>query len=206
MIKTITSCLLTSVLGILASIFCLLAAGCSLPEAKSDSARYYVLPSAAVVSLPKAAALHVGLLPVQLPDYLKLRSMAVREGASEIQYRDDERWAETLDAGLTRVLRERLSSAVQVLSYPFSLEEARDYDVRVRVQSCEGTADGQAIFSATFEVYTAGANGALVAQNTFTAQPAKWDGSDYARLAELLAADAAQLADAIAAALPPAKG
>jgi uncharacterized lipoprotein YmbA len=211
MIKTnpppITLCSLASGLYVLASVFCLFTTGCSLPEAKSDAARYYVLPSAAEAVTPKSSALHVGLFPVQLPDYLKQRSMAVREGASEIHYRDNERWAESLDAGLARVLRERLSASAQVLSYPFTLEVTRDYDVRVRVQACEGTTDGLAVFSATFEIYAAGANGALVAQDTFTAKPAKWDGRDYAGLAGLLGTDATQLADAIAAALPalPAK-
>jgi uncharacterized protein len=211
MIKTnpppITPCSLASGLYVLALVCGLFTTGCSLPEAKSDTARYYVLPSAAEAMTPKSSALQVGLFPVQLPDYLKQRSMAVREGASEIHYRDNERWAESLDAGLARVLRERLSGTAQVLSYPFTLEVTRDYDVRVRVQACEGTLDGGAVFSATFEIYAAGANGALVARNTFTARPAKWDGADYAKLAELLAADAAQLADAIVAALPqPTKG
>jgi hypothetical protein len=155
---------------------------------------------------PKSSALRLGLFPVQLPDYLKQRAMVVREGASEVRYNDEERWAEPLDAGLARVLRERLSATEQVLSYPFYPGEQRDYDVRVRVQACEGTADGGVVFSATFEIYAAGVNGALVAQNTFTAEAAKWDGSDYARLAGLLAADATKLADAIAAAVPPPKG
>jgi uncharacterized lipoprotein YmbA len=198
----ITPCFLASGLYVLASVFCLFTAGCSLPEAKSDAARYYVLPSAPEAVAPRSSAMHVGLFPVQLPDYLKQRSMAVREGASEIHYRDDERWAESLDAGLTRVLRERLSASAQVLSYPFTLEVTRDYDVRVRVRTCEGTTDGLAVFSATFEIYAAGANGALVAQNTFTAKRAKWDGRDYAELAGLLGADATKLADAIAEAMP----
>ncbi len=202
MIKNTTS-LVT--FGSLAFGLYLISTGCSLPEAKSDTAHYFVLPAATETVPSKSSGLHIGLFPVQLPDYLKQRSMAVREGASEISYHDEERWAESLDAGLARVLRERLSATAQVLAYPFSLEQTRDYDVRVRVQACEGTADGGAAFSATFEIYAAGANGALVAQNTFTAEPAKWDG-DYARLAGLLGADATKLADAIAAAMPPPKG
>jgi uncharacterized lipoprotein YmbA len=205
MIKNTTSLItfgsLASGLCMLASGLCLLSTGCSLPEAKSDTARYYVLPSAAGAVVSKPSGLHIGLFPVQLPDFLKQRSMAVREGASEIYYRDNERWAESLDAGLARVLRERLSVTAQVLPYPFTMEEMRGYDVRVRVQDCEGTTDGQAVFSATYEIYAAGANGVLVARDTFTAKPAKWDDSDYAQLAGLLGADAAQLADAIAAAL-----
>jgi uncharacterized lipoprotein YmbA len=194
-------------LGFLTSAFCLLSTGCSLPAARPDTAHNYVLRVAAPAVPPKSSGLHIGLFPVQLPDYLKQRAMVVREGASEVRYNDDERWAESLDAGLTRVLRERLSATTQVMAYPFTLEQARDYDVRVRVQACEGTADGGVVFSAIYEIYASGANGALVVQNTFTAEPAKWDGSDYAKLAGLLAADATQLADVIAAAMPaPPKG
>src|SRR5215469_13912725 len=101
---------------VLAFGVCILPCGCSLPEAKSDTARYYVMPAAEGVT-PKASSLHLGLFPVQLPDYLKQRSMAVREGTSEIYYRDNERWAESLDAGIARVLRERLSATAQVLAY-----------------------------------------------------------------------------------------
>jgi uncharacterized lipoprotein YmbA len=201
MIKT------TTLFGLLSFALWLFTSGCSLPEARPDTARTYVLRAAAEAVPPKSSGLHIGLFPVQLPEYLKQRAMVVREGASEVRYNDEERWAESLDAGLTRVLRERLAATAQVLAYPFTIEQARDYDVRVRVQACEGTSDGGVVFSATFEIYAAGANGALVAQNTFTAEPAKWDGSDYARLAGLISADATKLADAIAAALPalPAK-
>ena len=199
MIKNTTS-LIT--LGSLAFGLYLMSTGCSLPEARPDTAHNYVLRVAAEAVPPGSSGLHIGLFPVQLPEYLKQRAMVVREGASEVRYNDEERWAESLDAGLTRVLRERLSATTQVLAYPFTLEQARDYDVRVRVQACEGTTDGHAVFSATYEIYATGVNGALVARDTFTAKPAKWDASDYAQLAGLLGADAAQLADAIAAAVP----
>ena len=196
MIKT------TTLFGLLSFALWLFATGCSLPAARSDTARNYVLRVAAEAVRPKPSGLHLGFFPVQLPEYLKQRAMAVREGASEVRYNDEERWAESLDAGLTRVLRERLSATTQVLAYPFTTGQVRDYDVRVRVQACEGTADGGVAFSATFEIYAAGANGALVAQGTFTAEPAKWNGSDYAGLAGLISADATKLADAIAAAMP----
>jgi uncharacterized lipoprotein YmbA len=199
MIKNTTSFFLAASLS-------LLSTGCSLPQAMPDTSRNYVLRVTGEAVPPKPSGLHVGLFPVQLPEYLKQRSMVVREGASEVRYNDEERWAESLDAGLTRVLRERLSATAQVLAYPFTLEQARDYDVRVRVQACEGTSDGGVVFSATFEIYAAGANGVLVAQNTFTAEPAKWDGRDYAKLAGLIGADATKLADVIAAAMPPPKG
>jgi hypothetical protein len=195
----------TTLFGLLSFALWLFTTGCSLPEARPDTAHNYVLRVTAEAVPPKSSGLHVGLFPVQLPEYLKQRAMVVREGASEVRYNDEERWAESLDAGLARVLRERLSATAQVLAYPFTTEQARDYDVRVRVQACEGTSDGGVIFSATFEIYAAGANGALVAQNTFTAEPAKWTGGDYAKLAGLISADATELADAIAAALPATK-
>jgi uncharacterized lipoprotein YmbA len=192
----------TTLFGLLSFALWLFTTGCSLPEARSDTAHNYVLRVTGEAVPPKSSGLHIGLFPVQLPEYLKQRSMVVREGASEVRYNDDERWAESLDAGLTRVLRERLSATAQVVSYPFTTEQARDYDVRVRVQACEGASAGGVVFSATYEIYAAGANGALVAQDTFTAEPAKWDGRDYARLAGLISADATKLADAIAVAMP----
>lgn len=185
---------------LLASGLCFLPAGCSLPEAKPDAARYYVLPTLAETAVPASSTLHVGVFPVQLPDYLHSRSMAVREGSSEVRYHDDERWAETLDAGLTRVLRAKLAASAQVVVYPFRSDAPRNCDVRVQVLACEGTADGGVVFSATFEVFAPGAGAGV--PHAFTAEPVKWDGRDYAKLAELLGADAAQLGDAIVAALP----
>lgn len=185
---------------LLASVLCLLSAGCSLPEAKPDLTRYYVLPTPAETAPATAPALRVGLFPVQLPDYLHPRSMVVRQSASEVRYEDGERWAEPLDVGLTRVLRAKLAASAQVVAYPFRLDESRGCDVRVQVLACEGTADGGVNFAATFEIFAPG--GGAGTPHAFTAGPAKWDGKDYARLAELLGADAAQLADAIAAALP----
>jgi uncharacterized lipoprotein YmbA len=155
----------------LLSAIWLSSGGCSLPEAKTDTARYYVLPSSAEASSAESSAPRVGFFPVRFPDYLKSRSIAVREGTSEIHYFDEERWAEPLDVGVARVLTERLSATAQVVRYPFSLELTRDYDVRVRVMTCEGTTDGLAVFSATYEIYTSGANGSLVAQSTFAAKP-----------------------------------
>ncbi|HEV8073852.1 MAG TPA: ABC-type transport auxiliary lipoprotein family protein, partial [Opitutaceae bacterium] len=149
MIKNATPCFLSAgslvlrSLGVggwlLPSVLWFFTTGCSLPEARLDTAHNYVLRVTAEAVPPKSSGLHVGLFPVQLPEYLKQRAMVVREGASEVRYNDEERWAESLDAGLTRVLRERLSATAQVLAYPFTTEQARDYDVRVRVQSCEGT-------------------------------------------------------------------
>lgn len=187
-----------------ASILCLLSAGCSLPEAKPDAARYYVLPTPAEAAPAKAPALRLGLLPVHLPEYLRSPSLAVRQGASEVRYNDDARWAEPLEAGLARVLRAKLAASAQVVAYPFRLDESRDVDVRVQILACEGTADGGVNFAATFEIFAPGSGSGT--QHAFTAEPAKWDGRDYARLAELLGADAAQLADAIASALPAKTG
>ncbi len=184
---------------LLASALCLLPAGCSLPEAKPDTARYYVLPTPAGPASANTPALRIGLYPVRLPDYLHLPPMVVRESASEVRYHEEERWAEPLDAGLARVLRAKLAASAQIVTYPFRPDVTRDCDVRVQVLACEGTADGAVDFAATFEISTPGG---AATQHAFTAPPAKWDGHSYAQLAGLLGADAAQLADAIAAALP----
>src|SRR5581483_1683149 len=185
---------------LLASVFCLWPAACSLPETKPDTTLYYLLPTMAETAPARTPAVRLGLLPLRLPDDLKPPSLAIRQGASEIHYTDQARWAEPLEAGLTRVLRAKLAGAAQVTAYPFHLDEPRDADVRVQILACEGTADGGVNFSATFDI--AAPDGSGRTTHAFVAAPAKWDGKDYAKLAELLGADAGQLADAIAAALP----
>ena len=186
----------------------LLLGGCSglIPPPQTDLTRYFVLTGSQPVSAASSGSLRLGLRKVELAAYLKSPDMIVREGANELVLQDYARWGEPLDAGIARLLQERLQTAGgvgRVYLQPFPLDTDRDYDVAVTILSCEGTGRG-ARFAATFEITRSG-DGHLVARRTFVAPDASWNGKDFAELTGLLSADVSALAQEMIGALPTAK-
>jgi uncharacterized lipoprotein YmbA len=204
--------LLTGLLG--AGLALLSLVGCKiLPEATVDPTRYYVLsgPATTDLAVSHPTGTHqIGLRPVELPGYLRNRKdMVVRTGPNELRFQEFALWAEPLETGASRVLRNRLLSSEKiggVATYPFSIDIKRDYDVVVRILNCEGLVQGEkgsvARFAAGYDIIATGAGGQVVVRRTFTAPDQAWDGSDYASLARLLSEAVAKLSDDIAANLP----
>ena len=88
----------------------MLFTGCLLKPA-TVSTRHFVLSP---ISTNEPAALSmshlsVGIAYVKMPSYLLRNSMAIRNGANEIQYLEDARWAERLDQCFQRALAANLS-------------------------------------------------------------------------------------------------
>jgi uncharacterized lipoprotein YmbA len=204
---------LLSALSLL-SLVGLLFGGCKiLPEATNDPTRYYVLsgPTTTEPSVAKPTGAHqIGLRPVELPGYLhNHKDMVVRTGANELRFQEFALWAEPIEAGVNRVLKERLLSTEAiggVTTYPFSVDIKRDYDVIVRVLNCEGFVHGDkpgvARFAAAYDIIASGAGGQVVVRRTFTAPDQPWDGANFSALARLLSDDIAKLSEDIAANLP----
>ncbi len=175
-----------------------LLAGCNLlPEPQADQSRYYVLESAAPAA--EAPAVRLGLRRVEIPAYLKSKALVVRTGNNELRYSDTARWAEPLEAGLARALRDQLAARAAVSTYPFPAQQERDYDLTVQVSAAEGTDDGIR-FAARFELVRA-ADGQVVSRRTYTAPAGAWRG-DHAQLAAQLSLAVAGLAGEILAAVP----
>jgi hypothetical protein len=197
-----------------ASLAALLLGGCNiLPEATVDLTRYYVLSgpvTTELVATHPAGTHQIGLRPVELPGYLhNQKSMVVRTGGNELRFQDYARWAEPLESGLNRVLKDRLlatDTIAGVTTYPFSVDIQRDYDVVVRVVNCEGFMrggkSGVARFAAAYDIIASGTSGQVVARRTFTAPEQPWDSSDFGALARLLSEGMAKLSEDIAANLP----
>ena len=188
----------------------LAVAGCNLvPPALEDPTRYYVLSDSSPAAAAQGGA-RIGLGPVRLEGYLKRREMVVRTGANQVEFKDYRRWAEPLDAAITRVVRSSLLASAGVSQAwvpPFPVDQDRDFDVSIEVTRCEGAATGSgkyvASLSAVIEISTSGANPHLVARRLFTAPDEAWDGRDFDRLAALLSVDAAALGRDVLAGIPP---
>lgn len=196
------------------TLMVLAGAGCSiLPEAAADPTRYYVLDdlgsAGASVAPATAAAGRVAIRSIELPAYLRnSRSMVVRAGDNEVRYEDFSRWAEPLDAGIQRVLKERLVAVLgadSVISFPLSAGEIRQWDLRVRVARCEGSAPRAgspgALFVASYQIVSA-ADGATVRQGELSVTDVAWDGRDFGELAQQLSRAVARFADEIAGSMP----
>lgn len=181
-----------------AAVMALSFAACSLPEAQPDLTRYYVLTAQGGAKRggteANAAEKKVYLKAVNLPEFLRGRLMLVRLGENEVKYVDTARWAEPLDAGLGRVLRESLAG-VEVVTRSV---DARDFDVVVHVRYCEGVVPAKvARLAARVEVFTAGMDSRRVAEDEFEIESPHWNGEDHGQLAAKLSDAARQLGGAI---------
>lgn len=191
----------------------LMLSGCQvLPEPQPDPTRFFVLnaPEPPAISQdPQEDGLVIGLHGIELSAYLRnTRSMLVARGQNELVYRDFDRWAEPLDAGLGRVVRETLLAHERITNvdaFPFTGDLARDFDITVRVLRCEGveTADGGRVarLIVAYEITEAGIAGGRVVEGRFAARERPWDG-EAESLAAALGEAAAETARTIADALP----
>lgn len=194
-----------------AALVLLASSGCNVvPPPQADSTRYFVLSAAEMPSVQApAGTLRIGIKTVRLESYLNRKEMVVRAGANEVRFEDYRRWADPLDASLTRIVRSTLLAAptvAQVYSEPFPFDQARDFDVSIDVVRFEGvmTADGKfsTSMAAVVEISTTGAGSRIVSRKLFEAPAAAWDGTDFNRLAANLRADVDLLAREVASELP----
>jgi uncharacterized lipoprotein YmbA len=190
-----------------------LLAGCSVfPKPQTDPTRFYVLTGPSIPTVAAAmpvGTLRVGLQTVRTAPYLDGKSMIVRRGDNEIDYRDFARWAEPLSTGVGRILGAQLLASGQVgrvYPYPFPLDVSRDVDVTLSIVRCEGVvkADGTAAasFACMVEVTDARADGAVRMRRLFNAPETTWNEGDYSALARQLSDAIAQLSVEVLAALP----
>jgi uncharacterized lipoprotein YmbA len=189
-------------LCLLAAVLSLLVTSCNLPSAVVDSTRYYVLV-ARPERTTETSTHHwkVALKPVEVPMFLRAKPMAVRVASNEVRYVDDARWAEPLDAGIMRVIREQLEAMPEIAQVSTATDIAGvtpDYQIVVRVLRCEGDLTGgagMARFIATVEVHSA--KGERLARDTLRAEVGDWDGKDYDALARKLSEAVRDLASRV---------
>lgn len=186
---------------VVAALSALLVSCNLLPEARPENAHYYVLeaPSARGATVSEVS-LKIGMRPVEVASYLRGKAIATRVGDNEVRFAHDAFWAEPLDAGIARVLRESLAARATVLPYPFPAQLPRDFDLTVRVLNAEGGPSGVR-FVAVIELLRVGDRPEVVVRKEFTAPAAAW-GNDYAQLARGLSQAVTALADEVIASAP----
>lgn len=194
---------------LLASLLAL--AGCSVvPEPQPDRTRYYVLSAPQVVETAVFAedGITLGLKKITLPAYLAKGSIVIRQGAHELNYNDYARWAEPLEDGVARLVRNNLQASPRVnrvFTEGFPFDQDRDFDVAITIHRCEGVRQSDrsvARFAATVEITAPKADGKVVTRRMFGPVEVAWDGRDYGALVQALSDAATAMGDEIVNMLP----
>jgi len=186
--------------------------GFALLRPHADPTRFYVLTVPGTPLKPAVGGefkrWRVGLRLVEVPSYLRTKFMVVRTGSNEIHFADFDRWAEPLEQGISRVLKETLGSAQNVQSVALNShgDASLDYEVTIQILACHGmrvpTGKSSIRFAATWEVQAVGTNSIEIKRGSFTADAADWDGNNYSQLATQLSAAVAVAGKTLAADLP----
>lgn len=171
-----------------------LAAGC----ARSIPASYYLLDSGEPpFNAENLPAQSLRLADVSLPDYLDRKDIVRRRsGDTHLDVAAVHQWAEPLDKGLRRALREILTPRLARAGCALLPEgEARDVpSLMVDIQRFDGDFDADAHLSARWQLR--GADGGILAQGVHSASlPA---GPDYASLTRALSSLARGLGEHLA--------
>ena len=142
--------------------FTVVAGGCSVLSPQEDRSRYFVLmPVAASDSLSSSDVassgrpLTVGLGPITIPHYLERPEVVTRLNDTELALSDTDRWGEPLDASVSRILAQDLSSdlpTIQILAFPWSKRTQIDYRISVDFRHLERMADGKVEVQAAWTV------------------------------------------------------
>jgi uncharacterized protein len=121
--------------GLVVAMLC--GVGC-VPLKRTPAARHFFLRAVADPPRtlePREDSVLVGVLPVVLPAYLDRPQIVTGAGPGELRIDEFLRWAEPLEAGVTRTLVEDLQTLLpngRVLQYPWSAQA--DLQCRVRVE------------------------------------------------------------------------
>ena len=129
-------------LGLAALCFAVSFTGCiSIPT--SPTPRYYALTpmneNKAVVADSMSARLNamiIGIGPVKIPEYLNRPQIVTMNNEKMLQFAQFDRWGESLDLGLARLIREDLTSILpgtKLTLYPWNPLVTVKYQVAVEI-------------------------------------------------------------------------
>jgi len=181
-------------------------AGCgSFFAPRVDPSRFFVLSVRPAPDLDLPAwvrARSYGVGPISLPQYLERPSVVTRVSESEIRPTHQDRWAEPIDKGVMRVLREdlrRCLDAPRVIAFPWYAGDRPDLAVSVDVQRFEREASGSAYLSAHWSVRDPATGRSLIRGDTVARRdPASADeGGSVEAQSDLLLQLAREIAEGI---------
>jgi uncharacterized lipoprotein YmbA len=185
------------------TVLCVCLVGC----ARTQATRYYTLSpmEASPEGEPGRSALAIGVGPVVVPEYMDRPQMMTMAGPNELGFSEFHRWAEPLEAMLTRTLKENLAVLLgteHVSAYPWPGDFEPDVVVAVEILRFGPGPDGAVVLDARWLAGSVGDPGPV--QRTTVGISA--GAGDYAAIAAAAGRAVADLSREIAASIGPGGG
>jgi uncharacterized lipoprotein YmbA len=128
--------------------------------ARSQPANYYILhslqnpgPEVRTAGAEKNPAIGVG--PVKIPEYLDRPQIVTRTTHSTLKFAEFDKWAESLDKNLARVLADNLSILVpseHVFIFPWTKSMQVQYQITLDIIHLEKMPDGKIMLDASWSI------------------------------------------------------
>jgi len=154
---------------LLVSMVCL-----STCAGKSASSKYYVLSPLPLTKLSGAEGATIGVLPLDLPDYLDRPQVVTRVSENELKLDEFNRWAEPLKDNFYRVLVENLSTLLTSAKVIETVQRAKvpvTLYVGVDVAEFDGTLGGDVVLSVKWGLITSEGAKFLAAKRSSFKEP-----------------------------------
>ena len=189
---------------ILFMLFGLLLAisGCvSIPN--SPTPRYYALTvKNAGKEFKVPSGFIIGIGQVKIPEYLDRPQMVTETSSKMIQFAQFDRWGESLDLGLARLVREDLAKilpSAQLILYPWNPSIQVKYQVSMEVIQLDSELDGNMDFAVQWMIIDVTNSKTVEIKGFSIRRPVS--PKDYAGFADALSVATASLSERIAQAL-----
>jgi len=134
--------------------FALILSGC-LSIKNSPTPRFYVLSTEDENQASKKvniiSEVFIGVGPVKIPEYLERPQMVTQSKEKILKFAQFDRWGESLDLGLTRLIRENLTimlPGAKLALYPWNITIPIKYQVVVEIVQLDSELDKDLLFVA----------------------------------------------------------
>jgi len=191
-----------------AGCIALFLSGCiSLPNGQiSPTPRFYMLSAMEDAQVSKKIniipAVIIGVGPVKIPEYLDRPQMVTRDKEGVLKFDEFDRWGESLDIGLARVIREDLTvelPGAKLTLYPWNPLTTVKYQVNVEVVQLDSELDGDMHIVMQWTVIDMQSSKAVIIKRSEFRSPIV--PPNYSGLAKTLGVDCSSLSRQIAQAL-----
>lgn len=188
--------------------FALLLGGCiSLPNSPmSPNPRLYMLSAVEETQVSKKINITPGVIigvgPVKIPEYLDRPQMVTKDKEGILKFDEFDRWGESLDLGLVRLVRQDLTVMLpgsRLVLYPWDSVIAVKYQVILEVVQLDSELDRDMSFVVQWTVIDVQNSKAVIIKRSEFHQPINLQ--NYAGLAQTLSTACALLSIQIAEAL-----
>ncbi|MBF0217624.1 MAG: membrane integrity-associated transporter subunit PqiC [Candidatus Omnitrophica bacterium] len=134
--------------------------GCmSMPVSNTPESRFYILDAAHGARVRKntitGSEVMVGVGPVRVPEYQMRPQMVTRGREKTVEFAQFDRWGESLDRGVARIIEEDLTAILPGTNftlYPWNSYIPVKYQVRVEIVRLDCELYGDLVLTAEWEI------------------------------------------------------